>query len=111
MARTNWSPVTKSDRSPPRLVAEGCSTGSALSGAWRKSSRSAQGGNDCVEASVRDDAVWVRDSKNPAGPVLTFGSAAWIRFVGAIKDGSLDPAAARHLVTCGCRIGRATASP
>ncbi|MEU3642035.1 DUF397 domain-containing protein [Lentzea sp. NPDC034063] len=48
---------------------------------WRKSSYSggAEDG-DCVEVSLSFDAL-VRDSKNPAGGVLTFGSAAWANFV------------------------------
>ncbi|SFR30060.1 protein of unknown function [Lentzea waywayandensis] len=48
---------------------------------WRKSSYS--GGtedSDCVEVSVAADAL-VRDSKNPAGGVLTFGAIAWANFV------------------------------
>ncbi|MCO1616668.1 DUF397 domain-containing protein [Micromonospora sp. CPM1] len=53
-----------------------------LTGAiWRKSSRSGTQG-DCVE--VADNlagVVGVRDSKNPAGPVLTFTPDAWRAFV------------------------------
>lgn len=48
---------------------------------WRKSSYS--GGtedSDCVEVSLASDAL-VRDSKNPAGGVLTFGATAWANFV------------------------------
>jgi hypothetical protein len=54
-----------------------------LSGAtWRKSTRSNANAGDCVE--VADDLrgiVGVRDSKDPAGPVLTFDPAAWRAFV------------------------------
>jgi len=48
---------------------------------WRKSSYSggAEDGN-CVEVALADDAL-VRDSKNPEGAVLTFGSAAWKNFL------------------------------
>jgi hypothetical protein len=52
--------------------------------AWRKSSRSAEG--NCVE--VADDlpgVVGVRDSKDPAGPQLTFTPAAWRAFVAKVK--------------------------
>lgn len=53
-----------------------------LTGAiWRKSTRSGTQG-DCVE--VADNLagmVGVRDSKDPAGPVLTFTPAAWTRFL------------------------------
>ena len=37
---------------------------------WRKSSRSHP--NNCVEVAWPGDAIFVRDSKNPAGPVLMF---------------------------------------
>ncbi|MFF9863977.1 DUF397 domain-containing protein [Streptomyces sp. NPDC013953] len=43
------------------------------------------GEGDCVE--VRDDvpgAVPVRDSKNPAGPVLMIAGPAWRAFVGSL---------------------------
>ncbi|RKN46370.1 DUF397 domain-containing protein [Micromonospora endolithica] len=56
-----------------------------LSGAtWRKSRRSGNG--ECVE--VADDlagVVGVRDSKDPAGPALTFDPRAWRAFVDHAK--------------------------
>lgn len=49
---------------------------------WRKSSYSNSDGGNCVEVSEpRPGAVLVRDSKNPAGPVLVVGSAAWQGFL------------------------------
>ncbi|MGC9670360.1 DUF397 domain-containing protein [Planosporangium sp. 12N6] len=57
---------------------------------WRKSSRSNNGGN-CVE--VADNlagVVAVRDSKDPAGPVLTFTPAGWAAFVAGVKHGEFD---------------------
>ncbi|MFG3506024.1 DUF397 domain-containing protein [Streptomyces sp. NPDC047821] len=58
-----------------------------LSGAqWRKSSYSDDNGGSCVE--VLDNApggiVPVRDSKNPAGPVLLITAPAWRAFVGGL---------------------------
>jgi hypothetical protein len=48
---------------------------------WRKSSYSdGTEDGDCVEVSLAHDAL-VRDSKNPSGGVLTFGSAAWKNFI------------------------------
>lgn len=46
---------------------------------WRKSTRSGNGGNDCVEVSLSADGtmVGVRDSKDRSGPVLVFSAAAW----------------------------------
>jgi hypothetical protein len=56
-----------------------------LTGAhWRKSTRSGSNGGDCVE--VADNLagiVAVRDSKDPAGPALTFTPTAWTGFVRA----------------------------
>ncbi|MFD6531888.1 DUF397 domain-containing protein [Streptomyces sp. NPDC060184] len=49
---------------------------------WRKSSFSDGGPNNCLE--VADDfpgIVPVRDSKNPAGPVLLITATAWAEFV------------------------------
>ena len=57
---------------------------------WRKSTRSGSSGN-CVE--VADNVpgvVAVRDSKNPAGPALTFTPAEWAAFVDGLNDGEFD---------------------
>lgn len=54
---------------------------------WRKSSYSG-GGNDCVEIATVIDATAVRDSKNPNGPRLSFGSAGWATFLGRARTDS-----------------------
>ena len=52
---------------------------------WIKSSYSA-GRGDCVEvAALPDGARAVRDSKDPAGPVLSFGPDAWQAFTASLK--------------------------
>ncbi|WP_406064170.1 DUF397 domain-containing protein [Micromonospora sp. NBC_00860] len=58
-----------------------------LTGAvWRKSTRSGDNGGDCVEvADNLPDIVGVRDSKDSAGPLLTFTVRAWTGFVAAAK--------------------------
>ncbi|RKS79683.1 uncharacterized protein DUF397 [Actinomadura pelletieri DSM 43383] len=43
---------------------------------WRKSTRSASNGGDCVELADVAGVVAVRDSKNPDGPVLLLTRAA-----------------------------------
>lgn len=57
---------------------------------WFKSSYSGNGGQ-CVEVATNlaasDGLVPVRDSKDPAGPVLGFPAAAFASFVGAAKAG------------------------
>jgi hypothetical protein len=48
--------------------------------AWRKSSWSTSEAN-CVEVAARGALTAVRDSKNPAGPVLAFPVSSWVEFV------------------------------
>ena len=55
-------------------------------GTWRKSTHSGGNGGDCVEVGGAERAVAVRDTKDRAGAVLTFGPEAWRRFAAAIKD-------------------------
>ncbi|MEU6234151.1 DUF397 domain-containing protein [Kitasatospora sp. NPDC047058] len=56
---------------------------------WYKSSYSAQA-NECVETRRwAPRGMAVRDSKDPAGPVLTFPADSWAAFVGAVKAGEL----------------------
>ncbi|MEU0301296.1 DUF397 domain-containing protein [Streptomyces sp. NPDC006175] len=58
---------------------------------WRKSSHSSNGGN-CVEVAANLAAphgiVPVRDSKNPAGPVLDLPAASFASFVADVKAGA-----------------------
>lgn len=49
---------------------------------WRKSSYSGDQGGNCVEiAEFPDDSVAIRDSKTPAGPILTLDPASFTTFV------------------------------
>jgi hypothetical protein len=54
-------------------------------GTWRKSTYSGSNGSNCVEVGGGAPVVLVRDTKNRAGAVLTFGPEAWRRFATAIK--------------------------
>lgn len=57
---------------------------------WRKSRRSANGGN-CVEVAQNlPGVVGVRDSKNPRGLELAVAPTAWSEFIHGIKDGEFD---------------------
>ncbi|MFF4792840.1 DUF397 domain-containing protein [Streptomyces sp. NPDC001276] len=53
---------------------------------WRKSSYSGPGdGNECVEIANSPTHIAIRDSKAPAGAILTFPAGAFSTFVQALK--------------------------
>jgi hypothetical protein len=57
---------------------------------WRTSSYSANSGN-CIEVSVRERVVAVRDSKQGgAGPVLETTAAAWRDFLTTFSERGRD---------------------
>lgn len=58
---------------------------------WRKSTRS-DGGQNCVEVSdaVDGSVMRVRDSKDQAGPALTFTRAGWTAFIAGAKAHKFD---------------------
>ncbi|PZG23593.1 DUF397 domain-containing protein [Micromonospora craterilacus] len=57
-----------------------------IGASWRKSTRSGSGGGNCVEvADNLPGVVGVRDSKDQAGPMLTFEPAAWRAFIWSAK--------------------------
>jgi Domain of unknown function (DUF397) len=58
----------------------------ALTG-WRTSSYSHGDGN-CVEVAAARPVVGVRDSKDPAGPVLSYPARSWAAFLAGLRDES-----------------------
>lgn len=56
---------------------------------WRKSTFSNNTG-ECVEVAGRAGHHAVRDSKDPAGPVLTFTATDWSAFTAAVRTGEFD---------------------
>ncbi|WP_030987926.1 DUF397 domain-containing protein [Streptomyces sp. NRRL S-1813] len=57
--------------------------------AWRKSSYSDGGADNCIEiADGFPGVVPVRDSKYPSGGVLLFPVDAWAGFMGGVKEGA-----------------------
>lgn len=55
---------------------------------WRKSESS--GATDCVEVAFVGQSVLVRNSKDPAGPVLSFTQSDWMAFLTGARDGTFD---------------------
>ena len=50
---------------------------------WRRSSWC--NGGTCVEAAVQDDAILLRSSADPDGPILVLSPAAWRDLIIGIK--------------------------
>ncbi|MEV3920426.1 DUF397 domain-containing protein [Actinomadura coerulea] len=52
---------------------------------WRKASRSASNGGECVELASAPGAIAVRDSKNPAGGHLAITPESFKALVAELK--------------------------
>jgi Domain of unknown function (DUF397) len=55
---------------------------------WRISSFSEE--TQCVEVSISDDAVLVRNSRDRSRPFLTFRPTEWAAFTAGIRGGQFD---------------------
>ncbi|GIE98093.1 hypothetical protein Ari01nite_55580 [Paractinoplanes rishiriensis] len=56
---------------------------------WQTSRSCSQGA--CVQvAAVGDGTIAVRDSKDPAGPILRYSATEWREFLTGAKDGDFD---------------------
>jgi hypothetical protein len=61
-----------------------------MNAVWAKSSLSFSNGN-CVEVTeLPGDAVGVRNSRDPGGPVLRFSRDEWDAFLGGARLGEFD---------------------
>jgi hypothetical protein len=65
---------------------------SRRSTAWLKARRSGESGNDCVELRRDGDAVQIRDSKQPHGPLLAVPPAQFAAWLTAARGGEFPPA-------------------
>lgn len=59
---------------------------------WTKSSACDANGGQCVETHTcpGDGEVWLRDSKDPSGPVLRFNRDEWLAFTAGVKADEFD---------------------
>lgn len=74
------------------IIDQSASTGFSV--AWHVSTRSGNGGGDCVEAGPVLDGSGrfaVRDSKDRGGPLLLYPAAGWAAFVTDLRAGRLAP--------------------
>jgi predicted secreted Zn-dependent protease len=55
---------------------------------WKKSMASAS--SNCVEVADDSKSIYVRDSKDPAGPVLAFTKTEWKAFLAGVRAGEFD---------------------
>lgn len=78
----------------PDLAGSGAATGEELTGvAWHISTRSGNGGANCVEAGPLADGsgrVAVRHSRHPNEAVIVYTPQAWKAFIEAAKNGEFD---------------------
>ena len=58
---------------------------------WRRASKCDNSGGNCVEVATNlPGAVFLRDSKNPDGPVLAFDRGEFDTFLNGARAGEFD---------------------
>lgn len=57
---------------------------------WRRSATCQGADSTCVEVALSGEEVWLRDSKDAAGPVLRFTRAEWAAFLAGARAGEFD---------------------
>jgi hypothetical protein len=73
------------------LIEEEALTGSESSPVvWQKSRASSDSGGNCVEVAIIGEAVLVRNSQDPSGPVLSFSHAEWRAFLTGARNGEFN---------------------
>jgi hypothetical protein len=60
-------------------------------GPWHKAGRSINNQAECVECATdqHHPIRYVRDSKNPHGPILAFPAARWTAFINTVTHSNL----------------------
>jgi predicted secreted Zn-dependent protease len=66
------------------------SSSNARRAVWRRSSKCDNSSGNCVEVATLDEATAVRDSKDPASPVLVYTRQEWTAFIDGVKSGEFD---------------------
>jgi hypothetical protein len=56
---------------------------------WRKARRSV-GNGACVEVARANGQVFIRDSQNQSGPVVSYSGSSWRSFLADAKQGQFD---------------------
>ncbi len=56
-----------------------------MTGSWRTSSYTGNGGGNCVEVADAANVILVRDTKDREGGTLTFTVEAWQTFAASLK--------------------------
>jgi Domain of unknown function (DUF397) len=77
------------ERTVDWIKGSACGGGECVQAAWTKSSRSLPNGA-CVQVRLDGGEIWLRDSKDPDGPVLKFIGPEWEAFLAGIKNGEFD---------------------
>lgn len=52
---------------------------------WQKSTASGGSSSECVQVTRAGAHLWIRDSKDPHGPILELSSQAWTAFLGGLR--------------------------
>jgi hypothetical protein len=72
-----------------RSAREGRTTVVGTDTGWAKARKSDAGGN-CLEVRRHAGAIEIRDSKDPAGPVLRFTGREWDAFLDGARNAEFD---------------------